>query len=325
MRHKTIFLCGLDQISVPQTLHRGERFADEYYVTTDKLLINSLIIEFADTLGKVETDYLLGRASAVVYRIGEIEVDERGIETSLSKRIIEDMLVLKRLELALWLEKDNAANFDRAWLLAHTKRGAVVHTNSWAARASLADGSYDPVVFSSEELRRARRVKAPLPSYLQSTDAPTLLTKGTMRIQRFQYFIGAARAITDVAMKITQYCSGLEALVSTTQQELSHQVSERVSALLELPGDQRISTFKLVKKAYGYRSKAVHGNSFKEFEVKQLRECSKSLDQVCRRLFGVYFEENSRFRSALEDSDENLTEFFTVVLMGASVDRGSHP
>lgn len=50
-------------------------------------------------------------------------------------------------------------------------------------------------------------------------------------------------------MKIAQYCSGLEALVSTSQQELSRQVSGRVAALVQPPGAGRISTFKLVKQA----------------------------------------------------------------------------
>jgi hypothetical protein len=322
MRLKTTFLCGLDQISLPTMPQRGERFADDYYITTDKGRIAELIREFGDALGSVETSYLFHHANAVVYRRGEIEVGVEGIEASLEKRAIDDMLALKRLEMGLWLVKDNAAHFDRVWLAARTSRGPVTHSNSWAARMSSADGTFEQVTFSSEELRLARSFKTSLPTYLRASDSPTMLAKGSLRFQRFLYFLGAARESTDVAMKIAQYCSGLEALVSTSQQELSHQVSERVSALLAPPGPDRISKFKLVKQAYGYRSKAVHGSSFSHADVNQLRDCSKAIDQIYRVLFSLYFQNNGRFRASLEGTDENVTHFFIELLLGIPAATG---
>jgi len=316
MRLNTTFLCGLDQISLPVMPQRGERFADDYYITTDKRRIDELIREFGAGLGSVETTYLLNHASAVVYRLGEVEIGEGGIEACLEKRTIDDMLALKRLEMGLWLVKDNACHFDRAWLVARTPRGPATHTNTWAARMTSAEGTYEPVTFSSEELRLARSFKTPLPSYLRASDSPTMLAKGSLRFQRFLYFLGAARESGDVAMKIAQYCSGLEALVSTSQQELSHQVSERVSALIAPPGPNRISNFKVVKQAYGYRSKAVHGSSFSPAEVNQLRDCSKAIDEIYRWLFSLYFQEDGRFRAAVEGTNENATQFFIELLLG---------
>lgn len=319
MRLKTTFLCGIDQISLPAMPHRGERFAESYYMTTDKQRIFDLVREFGDGLGSVETSYLTNTISAAVYSRGEIEVGEKGLEACMESRIIEDMLALKCLELGLWFIKDNAAQFDRTWLVAHTSRGPVSHTNSWSSRLCLADGSYNEVAFSSEELRLARNFKAGIPAFLRGgSDTPTMLAKGSLRIQRFQYFLGAARETLDVAMKIAQYCSGLEALVSTSQQELSHQVSERVSALLAAPGPERIANFKLVKQAYGYRSKAVHGSSFSRGDVAQLRDCAVAIDGVYRKLFSLYFHENTHFRDAVEGDNDKATQFFTNLLLGSS-------
>ncbi|ANM17188.1 hypothetical protein AMK06_CH02294 [Rhizobium sp. N541] len=317
MRFDTTFLCGLDQIELPAMPQRGERFADNYYLTRDKQRIAELISEFGGGLGNVETSYLVKRASAVVYRRSQIEFDGEDAVACLEKSIIDDMLAVKRLEMGLWLVKDNAAHFDRAWIVARTAQGSVVHTNTWASRASAADGTFDPVSYSLEELRLARNFNTPLPAYLRASGSPTMLTKGSLRFQRFQYFLSGARQSIDVAMKIAEYCSGLEALVSNSQQELSHQVSERVAALLAPPGPDRISNFKLVRQAYGYRSKAVHGASFKPADVTQLRDCSKKIDQFCRSLFELYLEEEGQFRTAVEGPDDDVTQFFIELLLGA--------
>lgn len=315
MRVKTTFLCGIDHIDLPPLPQRGERFADDYYITKDRARIGELISQFTDSLGSVETDYLLNFASAVIWRTGETEIDEPNLTACLEVKMLDDMFILKSLEMELWRVKDNACHFDRAWIMTRTNRRPLVHTNAWASRSSTADGLFNSVFFSREELRIARTFNDLLfPSY-SKINLPTKLTKNTKRFERFYYFIGAARATNDLAMKIAQYCSGLEALVSTSQQELSHQVSERVAALLEPLGQKRLSTFKLIKQAYGYRSKAVHGHSFKPSDVKQLCDCSKGLDQACRRLFHLYFQKGCRFRSAVEGKDENATQFFLELLL----------
>jgi hypothetical protein len=317
MRLNTTFLCGLDQIELPAMLHRGERFADDYYLTTDKNRIAELVSEFGTGLGQVETTYLVQRASAVVYRRSSIDFDGVDAVGCLEKSIIEDMLAVKRLEMGLWLVKDNAAHFDRAWIAARTAQGSIVHTNTWASRVSAADGTFDAASYSVEELRLARNFYTPLPAYLRASASPTLLTKGSLRFQRFQYFLSGARQSNDVAMKIAEYCSGLEALVSSSQQELSHQVSERVAALLAPPGPARIANFKFIRQAYGYRSKAVHGASFKPTDVNQLRDCSKKIDQFCRLLFELYLGEDGKFRTAVEGPDDDVTQFFLELILGA--------
>ncbi|TVZ66168.1 HEPN domain-containing protein [Rhizobium mongolense] len=298
---------------------RGERFADDYYITRDRSRITALLERFGNALGSVEARYLADRAKAVVYRSSDTEGDEVDLGTFLEKALIKDMLRLKSLELGLWLVKDNASLFDRTWIAAPPDRGIMVHTNTWASRNSSADGSFRAVPFSIEELRIARSIQTPqLPLYIRQNDSPTSLQKGSERFSRFQYFIGAARSIPDVALKIAQYCSGLEALVSTSQQELSHQVSERVAAVLHPPGDDRITTYKLVKQAYGFRSKAVHGATFKPNEVAQLKQISKGIDRVCRAVFEAYIEDTSPFREALETSDEDLNGFLIQILLGSA-------
>lgn len=318
MKVKTTFLCGIDQIELHLLAKRGERFADNYFITKERELITELIYRFGDGLGSVETNYLINSAKAVVYRSGEIEHAEHDLTTQLEATMIDDMLALKLFSLALWRVKDNAGHFDRAWIVAQTTRGPRVHCNSWASRVSSAGGSFEPVTFSSDELRIARNSKMGSVAYLAPEGAPTMLAKDSLRFQRFMYFLGAARDTNDVAMKIAQYCSGLEALVSTSQQELSHQVAERVAGLLASPGPDRISIFKLVKQAYGFRSKAVHGASFKPRDVDQLRDCAIEIDQIYRKVFDQYLLPDGRIRSIIEDTNDKVTSFFEDLVIGGN-------
>jgi hypothetical protein len=248
------------------------------------------------------------------------------------------LLTVKLLQFTLWVIKDNAAHFQQGWIVAPMPARTVVNTNTWASRPSCADGTFEGVRFGAAEMQAARlRTRIPM-LHMGSTPAPsearaklgansvaskataTMLTSGSLRYQRFQYFIDIARSSVDVAMKIAQYCSGLEALVSTAQTELSHQVSERVAVTLSLPGERRITLFKLVKEAYGFRSKAVHGASFKPNDAERLRKCARQIDEVCRALVVAYFSPESGFRAAIEGNDESIANFFIRRTLGDSAE-----
>lgn len=315
----TTFFTGLNQIELSATSQRGERFADLYYLTTDPTRIREVISPFAGALGNVETSYLAGGAAkALIYRSSKQEVDEANIAGSLNRLLIEDMVALNKLQYNLWVVKDNAAHFDRGWIAAaENLMMPIINNNTWGTRTSCADGSFEAVHFDIEELRNARLISNGPLLHMGSGQTSTMLTSESLRYSRLSYFVGAGRSTSDVAMKIAQYCSGMEALVSTAQTELSHQVSERVSAVLEPPGEKRIALFKQVKEAYGFRSKAVHGATLKPKDAERLEECARRVDQVCRDLVLAYFDSENGFRAAIEKSEQATTEFFINRVLGS--------
>jgi hypothetical protein len=128
----------------------------------------------------------------------------------------------------------------------------------------------------------------------------TALGHKTLRYQRFRYFISAARQTTDIGLKISQYITALEALVSSSSTEVTHQVSERIACLLEPPGSDRIDDYKRIKQAYGFRSKVVHGSTIKEGQFDQLRDTSDYLDKACRILTIKYVTDEDKFRDCIE-------------------------
>jgi hypothetical protein len=315
----TTFFVGLDQVELPTTAAPGERFANHYRLTTDRTQIVKLVKPFATHMGHVETSWLIGGgAKALAYRVSEQEVDPADIGGSLDRLLVSDMEAISLLQLQLWRVKDNAVHFDRCWVAAQMSVGTVVNCNTWASRPSCADGTFQSVRFDHEELRIARMLASSGKINWLSAPAPTLLVHGTLRFDRFNYFLAVARSSTDVAFKIAHYCSALESLVANQQVELSHQVSERVAVALTAPGPDRIKIFKCIKDGYGYRSKTVHGASFKQKDIDRLSECAINLDHVCRQLLYEYYNEDGKLRAALEDSDVAMTEFFIQRTLGGS-------
>jgi hypothetical protein len=78
---------------------------------------------------------------------------------------------------------------------------------------------------------------------------PTALGHTTLRYHRFTYFLSIAHSTPDVGLKIAEYITALEALVSSSSTEVTHQVAERVACLLEAPGDGRVGNYKKMKQA----------------------------------------------------------------------------
>lgn len=321
----TTFFVAIDQIILPQSSKNGERFQDAYHITTDRSRITEIVSPFKDGLGNVEASYLISEGNkALIYRKNSIRLGTEPLRSVLDRMLIDDMVVIKTLQFNLWLLKDNSVHFDRAWIGAQTPQGTHVNNNVWNSRDSLANGSFKPIAFDVDEWRAARSIARPAIKeqaagiHILSSPSPTMLTSDSLRFQRFQYFVGSARASADVAMKMAQYCSGLEALVSTAHTELTHQVAERVAAILAPLGAERVNLFRIVKEAYGYRSKAVHGASFKPKDAEKLIASSEAVDEICRRLVVAYFDPTSGLRVALEGSDQETTDYFIERLLGSS-------
>lgn len=307
---KTTFFTGLDQVELPKLAGRGERFMNNYFLTNDRRKIAELVTAHEPQIGAVEADWLRDTAPALIYRVGEAEIDRTDLDPSLRALLIDDLRAVQALLFGMWLEKDNAAFLDRGWLAGRIGSNAIVSNNSWEVRLSKSDGSYQPVHFDMEELRRARNVTKARGEYIGGVDRPTMLASGTHRYQRLTYFVGAARAATDIAIKTIQYCSALEALVSTSHTELGHQVSERVACLLSPPGPDRIGIFRIVKEAYGYRSRAVHGASFKGSAYERLKHCSQKLDGICRALAVLCLNTENGLVAELARKDDAINRFF---------------
>ena len=134
----------------------------------------------------------------------------------------------------------------------------AITRNFYPSSYTDASGTRTSTTFSREELRKARELCGTPLTNRVVVNAQSAAEKSA-RYTRAVYFIQAARASSDIGVKIANYSTALEALFSTDAQELSHKLAERVACFLESAPSLRKQVFQDVKKAYGIRSKVVHG------------------------------------------------------------------
>jgi len=105
------------------------------------------------------------------------------------------------------------------------------------------------------------------------------------RLERAHYFVQAARVASHVPVKIANYCTALEALFTNETSELTHKLSERVAWFIGIDTDERVDVFQRMKKAYGIRSKVVHGSTDWGKDTHVASETSQFLDSLLRTVF----------------------------------------
>jgi hypothetical protein len=314
MKSELLFFVGIEQIKLPSLHGKGERFLDKYLLTNDRRVVGILLEPVRTFIGSVEYDYLTNNCPALAYRREYItEIDYQNIRDNLEDSLVKELQNINSLIQNLWVIKDNAACFDRGWLCVESGISQYCHNNVIGNRISTSKGDFNPIEFSFEELRYARLPKKSSSYPLYASGHATALGHKTLRYHRFTYFISSARQTIDIGLKISQYITALEALVSSSSTEVTHQVSERVACLLEPPGNDRIDDYKRIKQAYGFRSKVVHGSTLKETQFDQLRDTSDYLDKACRTLMIKYDTNEDNFRDCIES--DHTDAFFLDKLL----------
>lgn len=314
----SLFFIGLVGIDLPNAPAPGITLRHNLKVTTDREFIKRLISQYTDRIGSVEADFLVYTARGVVFSRGMVDIQLDRLADAINGLLVQNLAEIQMWMLSLWTLKDNAVDADVGWMAVNCSGTETLNNNRWSSLVSKAGGTRELTMFSAQELREATSLSlssghwnegAPLPISLSNLVEPVTKLSGTVRFQRFMYFVDSARTSRDVAIKIAHYCTALEAIVSSSQAELSHQVAERVSCLLCRRGEERLATFKFVKEAYGIRSKAVHGAHFKVKEEEQLRLASPKIDDICRKITNKYLSDEP-FRMAIESDQTNFNDYW---------------
>ena len=114
----------------------------------------------------------------------------------------------------------------------------------------------------------------------------------------------------------------LEALFGRVDGELTHQLCERAAAFTQPAGDTRLHTYKTLKRAYGYRSKLVHGSlagTAKEGS-KDFAASVASVEQICRdTLQRVLLDDRMTERFAQKS---NLKGYFEKLVLAPDLADG---
>lgn len=311
------FLVALNGLDLPFISGRGDQIRDDLFITTDSQFVGDLIPDWARTaIGELEYEFLTSRP--VIHASVEVPDDQAAVATSTLSLLRE----AHRFVQSLWLHHDNAVCTDTAFLI-HPGPHRWVHSNSVAFVAVRADGSTLALELTREALAEIRRVYRDIFRLDGKVTAPTstLLVQGTTRFDRAFYRVQMARAAHDVLDRISEFCSALEALLATSPGELAHQLAERCAFFVRDTPDDRLKVYREIKKAYGYRSKFVHGDFVKESEVAIVRRLAVVCADVVREaLLRVATRES--YRAALKSGNQALDDLMLSLIFGVSPNPG---
>ncbi len=219
-----------------------------------------------------------------------------------------------------WMLRDNSIYVRDGFLFVYKDKidEGFTFKADLSAINSKASTEIEPVVYTKEEI-----VELAKDMQLVSVDDVRSGKANFRDVTQFQYFKSAklgrkmmawiyilhARAINALTIKVLMYITAMEALVSTSTTELSHQVSERVAILLGVDAEDRLSIYNDIKKGYGVRSKTAHGEPLKETE-QDVKDMLISLDDYMRRLM--------KFDTPYDFEQGKINEFFIKRIMGES-------
>jgi len=336
-RAKAIFFTRLHYLTVTGLAGRGIQLFDNIYLTTDRQTITSTIPVSAHPLiGTLEVNSFRNSAVAIY---GYLD----GVTEANALSVLNRILVfLDDFEGLLWIHRDSCVGHEIGYLV----HGLNTSSNMYLGQRSKANGIVNEIAFSADEVRttaslfrQLRGFKKDDTEQSQAVDRNSYINpvqsdngsdhrdsgpfsdiqigwiqtrSNSSRLTRTLSMVSRAQRTTMLTEKITFYCSALEALLSTSQAELSHQIAERVALISEEEKDRRLDLYQFIKRCYSFRSKYIHGASIKTGDAKYITDMSVLLDATVRRCVDAAFQKKE-FRQAL--LDENKLDTFMLGLI----------
>jgi hypothetical protein len=253
------FITRLQDIKITEALYKGVELSNGLYLANDRARVKRLVSdEFVTWTGQLEAGYLL-KCDAYLYAVTKDTAPMGGEIGTINSFLGMGQLALT----SLWLVKDNAVNLDTGFLITDPRQpGGGVSSNVWSVRNSNASRTRQVSVFSREELKQAATFFSTWASGHghDEADNPLDIFRNAARLDRVFFFLQAARAQNMLPLKIAHYCTCLEALFTTESEEVSHKVAERVAHFLGSGLADKQEIYDQVKRAYGIRSRVVHGD-----------------------------------------------------------------
>lgn len=274
-------------------------------------LINDIVVQ---AIGVIEYNYILQSKNIAFYKY-ELE-DFRGHDNDTYLIIV--LSWLEELLKNSWLVKDNCIDCDFAFLGRglDTER-AICSSNFLASKRNMADGSRPSVAFTLAELKLWADLHDKSETYYFSKNSNSpknfMLQKNFSRIGRSMEFVKAARSATNLAYKLSHYCSAFESLLTTDSSELSHKLSERAAFFLQESSPDKLNTYNTLKQAYNVRSKLTHGDVLKESQIEKVPELSVACDSLLRATI-LKILNDDQLMLLFDGNNEKIDDYFSQLI-----------
>lgn len=311
---KATFVTHLRNIKVTERLYKGVDTGYGIYIANDDKRIKTLLTPwFVEAAGRMEAQALRD-SDAYLYAVS----DSTSSSSNHIQLLNEYLAKGQGAVTALWLVKDNAVNLDTGFLMVE-QASFLPRVDSSRRTAEFSDsaGGKDTRTFTRPELSEAVSLLSQWLSPMPEDDAsPDLdLFTNAPRVQRAFYFLQASRAQDRLPHKIAFYCTCLETLFSTDDQELRHQVAERAARFLGTNSTERQHIYQQVKDAYDIRSSVVHGDvlSKKFRKAETIQHYSVVCDEYLRSSIRKILSEPD-LAATFSSTKEKLNTFFKEMI-----------
>jgi hypothetical protein len=308
---KYAYLTGIIDLKFKEKLKNPIEIKDGIFLSNNALHTAGLIkTDKLITIGSLEAK-ILTTDYPVIYRVAD-EKNPLDAHTEVVNLLRETQAFL----MAVWLHRDNSANCELGFALC--QENEHTHSNALALHYSKSDGTKGQTVLNPEELRSVCDIQASFMQGAREQDrAKHTYFRGTNnRLNRGALFLRQARSSEDLGQKVANYCSFFETLLSTSANELSHQLAERCAFFLDDTPAERFSRFKQIKKAYGVRSKIVHGDTLNTSAIESLPDISRSCDDAARKAFRLIINHAEIAEIFKQGKNESLDAFMQNLIFG---------
>jgi len=307
------FIIALYHIEITENLGKGDKLDNVTFISNDASVSKGLIpTDAIDVIGQLEYNGLLS-AKAFVYSSEKLP-DNMTPESYLVDRLYFVQSFLS----AIWLKMDNNIDFELGFAFYKKDGGIGVSSNYLALAYTNAHVESKNAILNREKLREIRTLHRDKVIYIKNSHKDRKETQLLKKYSRFEmtlYHIQAARAESDIGLKISNYCSALEALFSTSQAELAHQLSERLAYCISKSPEERLVNYKKSKQAYTIRSKVVHGTYIKENNLPQVKDIASFCDTSLRMVMSNLLMNDQLYKS-FSSGNEVLDEYMLNLIFG---------
>ena len=314
---KVIFISGIENLRLRTAPGRGDAVANAFQITTDRDFLGRIIPDSArQAIGVIEHESLLSGRPVAYALMPDLPLSS---EVDAKSNLVAWLQMVNSFLLHVWFVKDNAVGQEFGYLIWSRDRRVVTTRNFLGLVVTDSSAETQPVHLTTNEFREARE-------FFAETMASRISSKARKlnRWDRALSFISAARAAGDAPVKLANYCTALEALFSNDTAELTHKLSERTGWFVGGNAKERLDVFQRVRKAYGIRSKVVHGAADWGRDKTVATETSQFLDSMLRRVLRLIRERQELQQIFTEESESGKKrheEFLLSLVLG---DSGIH-
>lgn len=325
MKQNYSFIAATYYLEISTDMNKGTLLTSNgLRISKSKNLQNIVDDFFGDSIGKLEYYQLLGGPYYYAKGTNEDEVNLHEREHGLN--LIDYLLVqIQTFNNILWLIKDHSINTEFGYLKVVKGINFTSHSNSRTTTFYNAKGLQETTTFSVQELFEGKELKDSIykdegnvrehEPYIQMTER----IYSSKRIERSFYFLQVARSESFLPLRISNFVTVLETLLSTTSTEVTHKLKERMAWVLGESVEQRIHIFKLVADVYSIRSNCVHGNNMpKKYRThEKLSKLSVEFEELVRKLFLKIINDEELAILYAEDNDGNIENWLNEKCLGA--------